>query len=101
MADIDRIQRGDIQFGDVVVVSGCGPLGLGMVAAAKKKSPKMIIAIDFLGKLKSIYGDLDSFPADYKLEVATLCGADILLNPQKVDVVEEIKRLTEGYGCDV
>ena len=35
----------EIQFTDVVVVAGCGPIGLGMVAAAKKKNPKYIIAL--------------------------------------------------------
>ena len=37
---------GNIQFNDVVVVSGCGPLGLGMLAAAKQKSPVKLIALD-------------------------------------------------------
>lgn len=83
---IHAVQRGDIQAGDVVVVSGCGPLGLGMVAAAKKKKPRLLIALDLL---------------DFKLEVAKQCGADVLMNTSKVNVVEEIKKLTEGYGCDV
>ena len=34
-----------IQFNDVVVIAGCGPIGLGMIAAAKMKSPKSIIAL--------------------------------------------------------
>ena len=42
------MELGNIQFEDVVVVSGCGPLGLGMVAAAKLKNPKMLIALDLL-----------------------------------------------------
>ena len=37
-----------MQFEDVVVVSGCGPLGLGMVAAARLKNPKLLIALDLL-----------------------------------------------------
>ena len=40
------LHTGNIQFNDVVVVSGCGPLGLGMVAAAKQKSPVKLIALD-------------------------------------------------------
>ena len=40
------IFAGNIQFNDVVVVSGCGPLGLGMVAAAKQKSPVKLVALD-------------------------------------------------------
>ena len=40
-----------VQFNDVVVIAGCGPIGLGMIAAAKMKSPKSIIA---LGKALSL-----------------------------------------------
>ena len=36
---IHAVDRGDIKPGDVVVVAGCGPLGLGMVAAARLKKP--------------------------------------------------------------
>ncbi len=43
---VHAVNRGEIQREDVVVVSGCGPLGLGMVAAAKLKSPKTLIALD-------------------------------------------------------
>jgi threonine dehydrogenase-like Zn-dependent dehydrogenase len=34
-----------IQFNDVVVIAGCGPIGLGMIASAKMKNPKSIIAL--------------------------------------------------------
>ena len=40
-----------VQFNDVVAIAGCGPIGLGMIAAAKMKSPKSIIA---LGKALSL-----------------------------------------------
>ena len=43
---IHAVERGNIQFADVVVVSGCGPLGLGMVAAARLKNPRLLIALD-------------------------------------------------------
>ena len=36
-----------------------------------------------------------------RLEVARKAGADLTLNPQEVDVVAEVKKLTGGYGCDV
>ena len=35
-----------IEFDDAVVVSGCGPLSLDMIAAAKLKCPKLLIAMD-------------------------------------------------------
>ena len=43
---IHAVERGDIQYQDTVVIAGCGPLGLGMVAAAKMKGPERVIALD-------------------------------------------------------
>lgn len=83
---IHAVQRGGIEFQDVVVIAGAGPLGLGMFAAARMKSPALLIAVDL---------------NDARLEMARRCGADLGLNPSKVDVVDEVRKLTGGYGCDV
>lgn len=83
---IHAVQRGNIELGDTVVISGCGPLGLGMVAAARLKNPGCLIAVDL---------------SPHRLEIAKKCGADLLLNPREVDVIGEVKKLTGGYGCDV
>jgi threonine dehydrogenase-like Zn-dependent dehydrogenase len=83
---IHAVERGDIAYQDTVVIAGCGPLGLGMFAAAKMRGPERIIALDL---------------SDERLELAKRCGADIGLNPAKTDVVAEVRELTGGYGCDV
>ena len=83
---IHAVQRGNIEFQDTVVIAGAGPLGLGMIAAARMKQPAQLIAVDL---------------NDARLEMARRCGADIGLNPTKVDVVDEVRKLTGGYGCDV
>lgn len=83
---IHAVQRGSIELGDVVVIAGCGPLGLGMVAAARLKNPGLLIALDLKPE---------------RLAVARKCGADLVMNPREQDVVEEVRGLTEGYGCDV
>ena len=83
---IHAVQRANIELGDTVVVAGNGPLGLGMVAAARLKNPGCLIALDLRPN---------------RLEVARQCGADLVLNPLEVDVVAEVKRLTGGYGCDI
>ena len=83
---IHAVERGEIEFEDVVVIAGCGPLGLGMVAAARRKDPRLLIALDL---------------SDDRLDVATACGADMTMNPANVDAVEAVRNLTEGYGCDV
>ena len=33
--------------------------------------------------------------------MAEKCGADVVLNPSHCDVVEEVRSLTGGYGCDI
>src|SRR5512138_2542037 len=68
---IHAVQRGEIQPGDTVVVAGCGPLGLGMVAAARQKNPGCLVALDLQPK---------------RLAVAMKAGADLALNPNEVDV---------------
>jgi threonine dehydrogenase-like Zn-dependent dehydrogenase len=83
---IHAVERADIHFGDVVVIAGAGPLGLGMVAAARLKHPGLLISLDL---------------KDHRLAVARACGADLCLNPDKMDVVDEVRKLTEGYGCDI
>jgi threonine dehydrogenase-like Zn-dependent dehydrogenase len=83
---IHAVQRARIELGETVVVAGCGPLGLGMVAAARLKNPGCLVALDL---------------RQNRLEVAKQAGADITLNPDEVDVVAEVRRLTGGYGCDV
>jgi erythritol/L-threitol dehydrogenase len=83
---LHAVERAGITFDDTVVVAGCGPIGLGMVAGAHAKSPARVIALDV---------------ADQKLELAKLCGADLTLNIAQTDVVQAIQDLTGGYGADV
>lgn len=83
---VHTISRADIQFNDVVVVAGMGPIGLCKLQLAKLKNPKLLIAIDMKPK---------------RLALAKKLGADVALNAAEIDVVEAVKRLTGGYGCDV
>ena len=71
---------------DVVVLSGVGTLGLGMVGGLRKRNPKLLIALDM---------------NDVRLAKAKAFGADMVMNPGKEDVVAKIKELTGGYGCDI
>jgi threonine dehydrogenase-like Zn-dependent dehydrogenase len=83
---IHAVERGEIKLGDVVVQIGCGTLGLCMVAVERLKNPGLLVALDLI---------------DSRLELARQFGADITINPSKEDVVQHIRDLTEGYGCDV
>lgn len=83
---VHTIERSDIQFGDVVVIAGLGPIGLCKLQLAKLKHPRMLIGIDLHEK---------------RLQTAKEYGADYVFNPLETDVVQEVKRLTDGYGCSV
>ncbi len=80
------VDRGSITNEDVVVISGAGTLGLGMVTYARRKNPKLLIALDL---------------QENRLQKAKEFGADLVFNPSQCDVDREIKALTDGYGCDV
>src|SRR5918911_1395472 len=59
---LHAVERADIHFEDVVVVAGCGPIGLGMIAGSVAKFPAHVIALDV---------------SDTKLELAEQVGADL------------------------
>jgi len=80
------VDRAQIQCEDIVVLAGAGTLGLGIVTYARLKNPLKLIVLDTI---------------DSRLEKAKEFGADIVWNPLKTDVVAEIMKLTDGYGCDV
>lgn len=80
------VERGDIKFGDTVVIAGAGPIGLSAIAGARQKNPLRIIALDVV---------------EAKLELARKVGADITINIAEDDAVARVKELTDGYGADV
>lgn len=83
---LHAVERANIKFGDFVVLSGAGILGLGMVGALAKMTKGTLIVLDM---------------KDDRLELAKKFGADIVMNPSKENVVSKIKEMTDGYGCDV
>ncbi|MEF9839875.1 MAG: alcohol dehydrogenase catalytic domain-containing protein [Lachnospiraceae bacterium] len=80
------VERAQVKTTDVVVQSGVGTLGLGMVGAIHQANPKCLIVLDM---------------NDARLAKAKEFGADIVMNPAKEDVVAKIKEMTGGYGCDI
>jgi len=78
-------ESGGVRIGDTVAVFAQGPIGLCATAGAKLMGASLIIGID---------GDRT------RLQMAQRMGADVVLDYREVDVVSEIKRLTEG-GVDV
>jgi erythritol/L-threitol dehydrogenase len=83
---LHAVERAQITFEDTVVVAGCGPIGLGMIAGAKSKNAMRVIALDM---------------APEKLKLAEKCGADLTINIAEQNPEEIVKGLTDGYGADV
>lgn len=80
------IDWAELKGGETVVVFGCGPVGIMAQKAAWIKGAKRVIGVDVL---------------DYRLEAARKFAKSETLNLKNVDVVEEIRAMTEGRGADV
>lgn len=80
------VDRANIGNRDIVVLSGAGTLGLGMVGAIRQRNPQRLVVLDL---------------NENRLELARRFGADLTLNPSKTDVVKAIREMTDGYGCDI
>jgi alcohol dehydrogenase len=78
-------ESANIRIGDTVVVFAQGPIGLCATAGAKLMGASFIIGVE-------------SDP--FRMEMAKRMGADVVLDPKQMNVVEEVKRLT-GDGADV
>jgi alcohol dehydrogenase len=71
--------------GDTVVIFGAGPVGLCAVASAKVFGPARIIVVDM---------------EEYRLNMATRLGADIVVDASTDDVRKLVKEATAGWGAD-
>ncbi len=69
-----------------VAILGQGCQGLFSTQIAKALGAQTVIVTD---------------PLDYRRDLALQCGADIALNPDEVNVVHEIERITNGKGVDL
>lgn len=78
------VEMADVKEGDYVAIFGCGPVGQMAIAVAKYLGAKEVFAIDVLPD---------------RLKVAKQQGA-IPINFEKVDPVEQLRKLTNGYGPD-
>jgi L-iditol 2-dehydrogenase len=76
-----------IMAGDVVLVTGPGPIGLLAVQVAKAEGGFVILA--------------GTSVDEERMEIGKGLGADLTLNVEKDDVVSILKELTQGYGADV
>ncbi|MGN0975860.1 MAG: zinc-binding dehydrogenase [Gemmiger sp.] len=78
-------EKFDLNFGDTVAILGGGVMGQMAIALAKNRGARIIL----------------SDPVAYRREDALKNGADVVIDPSKVDCVQEVKKLTGGYGVNV
>jgi threonine 3-dehydrogenase len=72
--------------GSSVFVLGCGPIGCFACGVAKAAGASLVVASDL---------------NDMRLELARQMGADVVLNPERDDVLARIQELTAGDGVDL
>lgn len=78
-------EHADIPIGGSVAVFAQGPVGLMATVGARMFGAGLVIAVESLPE---------------RQELARRYGADVVVDYTKVDVVEEILRLTDGDGVD-
>jgi len=84
---VRAVKRGNVKTGDSVVIVGSGAIGLLAVVAAKAAGAQPIILTG---------------TRDLRLKVGETLGADYTVNITQVqNPVEQVKKLTNGFGADV
>ena len=79
------IERGGgVRPGDNVVICGGGPIGLAACAILKRQGAAKVIL---------------SEPEKGRAEIGRKLGADYVIDPTKVDLAEEVLKLTRGMGA--
>ena len=79
------IARGCVTDNDVVVVIGCGMVGLGAVMRASRRGAT-VVAVDL---------------GTDKFEIARRAGASYTIDSRAENVRERVMKITGGYGADV
>jgi threonine dehydrogenase-like Zn-dependent dehydrogenase len=82
---LHAIKRGGVKLGDIVVVLGCGPIGLFQLQAARAAGAE-VVAVDPVGR---------------KLAVAKSLGADHAIDPNETNVEKYVREISYGLGADV
>lgn len=81
---INSIEKTSASFGDIVVIIGDGVTGMLHSQLAKSRGAEVVIVGHHYDRLS----------------IAKQIGADFTLNSKEVDVFDEVRRITDGYGAD-
>jgi L-iditol 2-dehydrogenase len=83
---VNAQEKGKIGLGDTVVIIGAGPIGTFHLELARAR-----------GADKIIVADID----ENRLELMKSYNPDYMINSKENDLVEIVRKLTNGYGADV
>jgi threonine dehydrogenase-like Zn-dependent dehydrogenase len=78
--------EGRIRPGDIVVIFGCGPVGLGALVSARLFEPRQVVSVDILAN---------------RLSMAKHYGATVIDGSQDEELDCLVKEATSGRGVDV
>lgn len=79
-------EKGQVGLGDTVVIIGAGPIGCIHTSLARARGADRIFIADIV---------------DDRLKLAEAFEPDITINAATTDLVEEVRRLTDGKGAEV
>lgn len=79
------VRRAQINLGETVLIIGAGAIGMMVAAMCRRSGATEIIIADF---------------SDQRLKMALQIGATVAVNSGKVDLEEEVARITNGKGVD-
>ncbi len=83
---VNAQEAGEVGLGDVVVIIGAGPIGTFHVELARARGAETVIVADI---------------SDDRLKLMEQYQPDFLIDSTKIDLVSEIRKITNGYGADV
>jgi threonine dehydrogenase-like Zn-dependent dehydrogenase len=76
--------RAAVQAGEMLMIQGCGPIGLSAMLLAKLRGAT-VLSTDIVS---------------YRCDLARTLGADLVLNAHEDDVLEAVQDWTQGRGLD-
>ncbi|BBE29861.1 L-threonine 3-dehydrogenase [Tepiditoga spiralis] len=72
--------------GKYVLITGAGPIGAMAINVAQVSGAAAVIVSEV---------------SEYRINMAKELGADLVINPMKQDLIEEVNKFTDGHGADV
>jgi len=83
---VNAQEKGQVGLGDTVVIIGSGPIGCIHASVGKARGAARVIVAD-------VFED--------RLKMCEPFEPDLLINASRVNLVEEVKKVTSGKGADV